>query len=241
MNKCILLGIDAPLSPATRQAIRTIKELVGPLMPQLRLVLLHVIPVPYGNLPISSVYTGQVRQPSVAAEQRQEAEKILATVRSAIQEQGFTSARIDICIRQGSPAEEIIKVAREVRADLVIVGSRGNAALERVRRFFVGSKSRRILQCATVPVMIVPSAPAKRPTDLAAWYEEEITRYLRENPGDLTIFNPAEVARLFAPPGSRREPGRKERAAAMLALDHLAGTGVLCRHEVKGELRYVND
>jgi len=238
MNKCILVGIDAPLSPATRQAIRTIKEFVGPLMPQIRLVLLHVIPVPYTG---SSVYAGQFRQTSVAVEQRQEAEKILAMVRGAIQEQDFDSWRVDICIRQGSPAEEIVKVAREVQADLVIVGSRGNTTLERVRRLLVGSKSRRVLRYATFPVMVVTSTPAKRPTDLVIWYEEEITRYLHKNPGGLTVFNPAEVAQLFVPPGCKRGPGRKERAAASLALERLAGEGVLCRHEIKGELRYVND
>jgi nucleotide-binding universal stress UspA family protein len=241
MNKCILLGVDAPLSPATRQAIRTIKEFVGPMTPQLRLILLHVVPIPYVTSPTLGIYTGQIQQNSMTAEQRQEAEKVLATVRSAIQKQGLSFQRIDICIRLGSPAEEIVKVAREAHADLVIVGSRGNALPERIRRFFMGSKSRRVLQCATCPVMIVTPAFARRSTDLVTWYEGEIARYLRENSGDLTVFNPAEVAQLFAPPNGKKGLGRKERAAAILALEHLAGAGVLCRHEVEGQLRYVND
>jgi len=40
---------------------------------------------------------------------------------------------------------------------------------------------------------------------------------------------------------NKKAPGRKERAAAILALEELARNGVLCRHDVKGELRYVND
>lgn len=241
MNKCIVLGVDAPLSPATRQAIRTIKELIGPMAPQFRLILLHVIPIPYVTSPALGMYTGQLQPAMVTADQRLEAEKVLATVRSTIQEQATSSPRIDICIRLGSPADEIVKVARENRADLVIVGNRGYSAWERVRRFFMGSKSHRVLQCATCPVMIVSLPRTKRPTDLVAWYEEAITHYLNENPGGLTVFTSTEVAQLFAPPNMRKGPGRRERAAAILALEKLAGAGKLCRHEVKGELRYVND
>lgn len=241
MNKCILVGIDAPLSPATRQAIRTIKEFVGPMMPQSRIVLLHVIPVPYVVSSTLGMYSGQMQQSAVTIEQRQDAGKVLSAVRGTIQEQGLDALRVDICIRLGSPAEEIVRMARETRADLVIIGSRGNTAAERVRRFFMGSKSRRVLQCATCPVMIVTSLSPRQPVDLVTWYEEEITRYLRENPGGLTVFGSAEVTKLFAPPGSKKESGRRERQAADEALEHLADEGVLCRHEVKGELRYVND
>lgn len=241
MNKCIVLGIDAPLSPATQQAIRTIKTLIGPAAPRLRLILLHVIPLPYVSSPALGVYTGQMQPPAATAEQRLEAEKVLATVRSSLQEQLTDSLRVEICIRQGSPADEMLKVAREVHADLLVVGSRGGGMWERVRRFFLGSKSRRVLQSATCPVMIVNVSPAKRPSDLVAWYEEAITYYLHENPGGLTVFTPTEVAQLFAPPGGKKGSNRKERAAAVLALEHLAKAGLLCRHEVQGELRYVND
>ncbi len=240
MNKCILLGIDAPLSPATQQAIRTIKELVGATTP--RLVLLHVISIPYATTPAAlGMYTGQYQPSAVSAEQRQEAEKVLASVRSSLQEDTRASPRIDICIRLGLPAEEICRMAREVHADLLVVGSRGNTTGERIRRFLLGSKSRKALQLAPCPVMIVSLQPSKRPTDLVLWYEEAITRYLRENPGGLTVFTPTEVTRMFAPSSGKHNPGRKERTAAIQALDHLASTGMLCRHEVQGELRYVND
>ncbi|HEU5381146.1 MAG TPA: universal stress protein [Ktedonobacteraceae bacterium] len=238
MNKCILLGVDAPLSPATRQAIRTIKELIGPIEP--RLVLLHVISIPYETSPALGMYAGQIQQTTVTTEQRLEAEKVLAMVRTLIQEQMLNVPRIDICIRLGSPAEEIVKVAREVSADLVIVGSRGSAPGERIRRFFTGSKSRKVLQCTSCPVMIVSLPPARRPADLVTWYEDALTHYLHKNPGGLLILTPAEVAQLFLP-SHMRKPGRKERAAALLALDKLVQDGMLCRHEVEGELRYVND
>ena len=78
------------------------------------------------------------------------------------------------------------------------------------------------------------------PTDLIAWYEEAITAYLQEHTNSLTVFTPREVAQKFVPP-RKKTPGRKEIAAATLALEKLASSGVLCRHDVKGELRYVND
>ena len=46
MNKRILLGIDGSLSPPTQHALRTVSELLQHSTPDLRLVLLHVIPVP---------------------------------------------------------------------------------------------------------------------------------------------------------------------------------------------------
>jgi len=241
MNKCILLGVDAPLSPATRQAIRTIKDLAGPMVPRVRLILLHVMPLPYLTSPSLGMYAGQVQPSSVTAEQRHEAEKILATVRLLLQEQALNLPRIDICIRLGSPADEIVRVAREVHADLVVMGSRGNTVRERMRRLFMGSKSRRVLQCATCPVMIVSQQQASPPSDLVLWYTEAITHYLDENPGGLTVFTPVEVTQLFAPPGGKTGVERKERAAALLALEKLAQDGVLCRHDIQGEMRYVND
>jgi nucleotide-binding universal stress UspA family protein len=239
MNKCIVLGVDAPISPATQQAIRTIRDLIGPLAP--RLILLHVISIPQTTSPALGMYTGQIQATTVTAEQRQEAEKVLDAVRCSLQEQVQNSPHIEICIRLGSPAEEVSRVAKEMHADLVIVGCRGNATSERIRRFFLGSKSHKILQLAPCPVLIVSLQQSKRPAELVAWYEEAITLYLHEHSGSLTIFTVAQVVRLFTPPNEKKLSRRKERAAALLALDHLTSTGVLCRHEVQGELRYVND
>lgn len=239
MNKCILLGIDVPLSPATRQAIRTIKELFAPIAS--RLVLLHVISIPAATSPALDMYSGQLQSSAVTAEQRQEAEKVLASVRTSLRELALNSSRIEICIRLGSTAEEMSRLAGEIHADLVIVGSRGNATGERIRRFFLGSKSRKVLQFTPCPVMIVSPPPIRRAADLVTWYTDAITRYLRENPEGLTVLTPGDVVRLFAPAIGRRRSGRKQHIAAMQALERLAGTGMLCRHEVRGELRYVND
>lgn len=242
MDKCIVLGIDAPPSSATRQAMRVLSDLSETLTPRLRVLLLHVIPIPYVAPPALGMYVSHLQPAAGAPDARMQAEEALFKVRAHLVAQGLTFSQIEICIRTGTPADEIARLAKEVHADLIVVGSRGNSTRQRVRRFLAGSTSRRALQLAPCPVMIVnaPSFTGKQPSNLVSWYEEALTRYLHEHPGGLLVFTPHEVAQMFVPP-NKKTPGRKERAAAILALDHLARDGVLCRHDVKGEMRYVND
>ncbi len=240
MNKHILLGIDAPISPATQQALRSMSEFVEQLAPQLHLILLHVIPVPSISSPALGMYVGYLQPTFVTSEQRSLAEDVLRNARTELQKQGIPSGQIETLIRLGVPADQIVKVARELHVDFIVVGSRGNSTVQKIRRFIAGSTSRRILQIASCPVMIVNSPQSRQPADLVTWYEESITHYLQEHTSDLTVFTPLEVAQMFAPP-SKKAPGRKEKAAAILALEQLARSGVLCRHDVKGEMRYVND
>lgn len=53
-------------------------------------------------------------------------------------------------LRWGHPAEEILDVAEEEKADLIILGSRGR----RIRKAFLGSISREVSDRAKVSVMI---------------------------------------------------------------------------------------
>lgn len=243
MNKRILVGVDAPISPATQHALRSLSSLLEEASPHLTVVLLHIVPVPVLASPAPGLYSGHLHAPGMTDEQREEGEIALRRARTELQHRGLEPERIEVMLRVGAPADEIVKIARELEVDLIMVGCRGNAFRQRLRRIFAGSVSHRILAIASCPVTIVtPPAPVRlrRPHDLVAWYEEAITRYLREHTGDLTVFTPQEVAVAFAPPG-KHAPDRKERAAAILALEHLARDGILCRHDVKGQMRYVND
>lgn len=62
-------------------------------------------------------------------------------------------------LREGDPAHEIVKVARERGAGLIVVGSRGQTG---VRRLILGSVARNVLLHAPCSVLIVrePIAPA---------------------------------------------------------------------------------
>lgn len=55
-------------------------------------------------------------------------------------------------LRLGSPAREILAVAREIGAGLIVVGSRG---LGPVRRTMLGSVSESVVHHATVPVLVM--------------------------------------------------------------------------------------
>lgn len=57
-----------------------------------------------------------------------------------------------VYIRQGDPGDEIIKLAEEVKADLIIVGSRGLSTLKRI---FLGSVSQKVVSRSRVPVLVV--------------------------------------------------------------------------------------
>jgi len=249
MNKRILLGVDAPITPATQHALRAVCEFIDQTTPEIHLILLHVIPVPNIASPALGMYVGHMHTTSsptpYTQDQRSVGELALRRARAELENRGLQPEQIEMMLRMGTPAEETIKAAKELRVDLIVIGSRGNATRQQVRRFFAGSISRRILDLATCPVMVVvppalPPSDIKKPHNLVKWYEESITRYLQEHTGDLTVFTPQEVALTFAP-SDKKEPGRKEQAAAILALEQLTHNGLLCRHDVKGEMRYVND
>ncbi|MFL5628568.1 MAG: universal stress protein [Ktedonobacteraceae bacterium] len=240
MNKRILLGIETDISPATQRAIRTVCEIMEQPLPHLHLVLLHVIPLPAIAAPSLSMYVNHMLPESVNDDQRNQAEEILRKACVELQTGGIASEQIELLIRVGLTADEIVKAAGELHVSYIVIGSQGNTWWQNVRRFLVGSTSRRVLRLARCPVMIVPAPQMAQPGDLVKWYEEAIMNYLQEHPHALTVFTPREVARKFVPP-TKKAPGRKEMAAATLALEQLTGTGMLCRHDVKGELKYVND
>jgi nucleotide-binding universal stress UspA family protein len=240
MNKRILLGIDAPISLATQHALHSMSEFVEQAAPSLQIILLHVIPIPYFTSPAIGISTGHIQPTFFTSEQRSLAEEALQNASAELQKQGINPSQIETLIYTGVPADQITKAAVELHVDFIVVGSRGSSSKQRIRRFITGSTSRSILQLAHCPVMIVNYPQAKQPGDLVNWYEKSIRQYLQEHTSDLTVFSPMEVAQMFVPPG-KKAVGRKEIAAAILALEHLARGGMLCRHDIKGEMKYVND
>lgn len=61
--------------------------------------------------------------------------------------------------RVGEPADEIVKLAQEVGADLIVMGFEGLRGLERLRA--LGSVSRAVMEKTERPVLIVPAVPEK--------------------------------------------------------------------------------
>jgi nucleotide-binding universal stress UspA family protein len=240
MNKRILLGVDADLSPTTQYALRAVGEFVAQAAAPVHLTLLNVISITQVVAAHPALYVGQVMPLIAPSVQRERAEEVLHRARLILQRQGIDRELIDEVVRIGSPADEIVKVAKELQVSFIVVGSRGESVRQKLRRFFAGSVSHRVLQLASCPVMIATPPRSAHPRDLVVWYEDAIKRYLNENTSSLAVFTPEQVAQQFVPP-HKNTAGRKEIAAARLALEQLAVSGLLCRHQVEGELRYVND
>ena len=65
---------------------------------------------------------------------------------------GRTNLKVSEELLDGSEAEEILKVAENHQADLIVMGTRGFGA---VKGLLVGSVSRKVIHLATCPVMVV--------------------------------------------------------------------------------------
>lgn len=240
MNKRILLGVDADLSLTTQYALRATGEFMTQIAPEVDIVLLHVIPTLQTAATYAGFYTEQISSLTETAVARRKATEVLQKARLLLQEHGVLAERCEYMIRTGGTVEEIVKVAFEQQVALIIVGSRGSSKKQQLRRFFVGSISRQVLQSAPCPVIITATPNSTKIANLVNWYCEAITRYLHAHPTALCVFTPQQVAQQFTPE-KRSSPGKKEVHAAAQALEELSEKGFLCRHSVKGELCYVND
>jgi nucleotide-binding universal stress UspA family protein len=62
-------------------------------------------------------------------------------------------ANVTTVIKGGHPADEIVKTAEEVGAELIMLGSRGN----RSSHMFMGSVSREVVNRSEIPVLVAKS------------------------------------------------------------------------------------
>jgi nucleotide-binding universal stress UspA family protein len=63
----------------------------------------------------------------------------------------------ELCLGEGAAAPEIERVAKEKRADLVVIGTHGRTGLSRM---FIGSVAEAVVRKAPCAVLVVRSAPA---------------------------------------------------------------------------------
>src|SRR5438132_13847692 len=179
MNKRILLGIDTSISPQTQRALRVVSAFMEQAAPEFHVVLLSVIPVPYMTSPSLGMYVGHLLPMSITPEQRKQAEDALRMARSELQNGGIAPGQIEVLIRIGFPADEIVKVAKELHVNFIVVGSHAASLRQKIQRFLAGSTSRSVLRLAPCPVMIVTLPRTAPPGDLVTWYEQAITAYLQ--------------------------------------------------------------
>jgi nucleotide-binding universal stress UspA family protein len=78
----------------------------------------------------------------------QKAETVLNYFKDLLRKQGFSG--IKSLVRQGHPAEEILKASQEEEAEMIVVGSRG----KRLHNLWMGSISREVANNAEMAVLI---------------------------------------------------------------------------------------
>ncbi len=66
---------------------------------------------------------------------------------------------VDTFLREGDPFEEIVSLARDIGADLIVMGHLGQRGTQRV---LLGSVTQRVLDFAHCPVLVVKHEPPSR-------------------------------------------------------------------------------
>jgi universal stress protein A len=105
---------------------------------------LHVIQVNYAYGEF-----GAVDFTALEREMRASADKELANLAAAARSAGLEAETI---VREGSPAKVIADVAREMRADLVVISTHGYTGLKHV---LMGSIAEHVVRYAPCPVLVV--------------------------------------------------------------------------------------
>jgi nucleotide-binding universal stress UspA family protein len=107
-----------------------------------RLALLHVV---------TPAVIPETFLPSIRTDLPQLAELSQDRLRRLARRMGIRPRQV--AIKTGHAAQEILEWAREIGADLIIIGSRGHGALE---RFLLGTTAERVVREAACPVLVVP-------------------------------------------------------------------------------------
>ncbi|HEV2218505.1 MAG TPA: universal stress protein, partial [Candidatus Dormibacteraeota bacterium] len=140
--KRVVVAADG--SPASIQGLEQVADLAARLKPKVFVV--HVRHMPAG-LEVGSVLVTQSvvdTLDELEVEVREQALRIL----------GGTGVEWDFVVRVGSPGEEIVKVATEVSADLVVVGSNRHSSLHNL---VLGSTAAFLTARSPVPVLVMRS------------------------------------------------------------------------------------
>jgi nucleotide-binding universal stress UspA family protein len=114
------------------EMVRMLREL--PAFRQARLNLLHVVPEQAGD------------------DFQEHWQKAAGIVADAIKRLGLDPADVNAIIRQGDTKQTVLKVADELDADLILMGSRG---LGRLQSILANSSSQYVFQLSTRPMLLV--------------------------------------------------------------------------------------
>ncbi|MGD0549346.1 MAG: universal stress protein [Candidatus Bathyarchaeia archaeon] len=139
----ILVGLDG--SDYSLKALDFATDLAKKYQSQL--VLVHVVmrQIYAINPPEAGVLAGT----AIVRELEEDGKAILAKGEEIVKAQGIP---VETRLKQGVPAEELLRAGADEKVDLIVLGSRG---LSQVRAFFLGSVSDKVSHHAKCPTLIV--------------------------------------------------------------------------------------
>lgn len=94
---------------------------------------------------------GRAERLATSEIQELEASSILSKAQARVADVGIK--KVTTLARQGDPAEAILSAAKELRADVIVMGKRGRGRLEGL---LLGSVSQKVVSLAPCTVMTVP-------------------------------------------------------------------------------------
>lgn len=148
----IVLGVDGSFdSLAAADFVSAL-----PLDPRLHVTLVGVVPPP----PLAAapeIGAGPVFLDDVLARWRADAARVLERVEASF---NGRVARTDRRVIVGHAGDEIVNIANEVGADLIVVGARGLGA---IGRLLLGSVSDYVVLHGECPVLVIRRSPVTRP------------------------------------------------------------------------------
>lgn len=147
MFKHILVATDG--SPAAVKAVQLALQMAG----KARVTALLVVP-DYTTAEFARAVFAD--RPDFHALRPSLLDKGRAWLEAALAHHGEAAKEVERCVVIGNrPHEEIVAAAQREQCDLIVMGSRGLGTLASA---LVGSQTQRVLDSATVPVLVVPRA-----------------------------------------------------------------------------------
>jgi nucleotide-binding universal stress UspA family protein len=148
MYKRILVAVDG--SPTSLrgldEAVRVAKATGG------RIFLVHIV----NELVVSADYVPSVYYESVIAALRASGTRVLDQASSIVREADVPCEEKLLETVGGHPADEIVRQAKEWRADLIVLGTHGRRGLKRLA---MGSDAELVLRMSPLPVLMVRDKP----------------------------------------------------------------------------------
>lgn len=137
-----------------------------------QLTLLHVSPLPPNVPRHAKVYAGEDESASLEDVLTRGACRDLATIAAPLTARGIEVQTFARATEPGSPAAAILRIAAELEADVIVLGTHGRAGLARL---LLGSVAEKIIRGASIPVVSVRSdEEAPHPTREETLAEDEL-------------------------------------------------------------------